>query len=125
MPYENILKRKPSGGRRKPHAGVRKYQRDGYTIETLLGAEERVKKRVRGGGVKIALKMGEYANVLDPVSKKVTKVKILRVLSNPANFDFERKGVITKGAILDTELGRAKVTSRPSQHGVINAILIK
>lgn len=125
MPYENLLKRKASGGRVKPHAGKRKYQRDEYMIETLLGAEKRVKKRMRGGSYKVALKMGEYANVLDPESKKVSKVKILRVLSNPANPDFERKGVITKGAVIETEIGKAKVSSRPSQNGVINAILIK
>jgi small subunit ribosomal protein S8e len=49
----------------------------------------------------------------------------LRVSKNPANKDYERRGVITKGAILETELGLAKVLSRPGQDGVINAVLIK
>ncbi|MEM5832609.1 MAG: 30S ribosomal protein S8e, partial [Candidatus Aenigmatarchaeota archaeon] len=38
---------------------------------------------------------------------------------------YERRKIITKGAIIKTEIGLAKVTSRPSQHGVVNAILIQ
>ncbi|MGA8914354.1 MAG: 30S ribosomal protein S8e, partial [Nitrososphaeraceae archaeon] len=44
---------------------------------------------------------------------------------NPTNKDFERRGVVTKGAIIDTDLGSARVVSRPGQHGIVNAILIK
>jgi small subunit ribosomal protein S8e len=33
--------------------------------------------------------------------------------------------VITKGAIIETEDGLAKVTSKPSKDGVVNAVLIK
>jgi small subunit ribosomal protein S8e len=47
------------------------------------------------------------------------------VTKNPANKDYERRGVITKGAVLETEIGLAKVLSRPGQDGVINAVLIK
>jgi small subunit ribosomal protein S8e len=32
--------------------------------------------------------------------------------------------MITKGAVLKTELGRARVTSRPGQHGILNAVLM-
>jgi len=44
-------------------------------------------------------------------------------LRNPSNRDYDRKGIITKGAIIETELGLAVVTSRPGQEGVINALL--
>jgi small subunit ribosomal protein S8e len=124
-PVENLEKRKPSGGRRKPHRGRRKYEKDGYPAETILGERLVVKKRVRGGDYKVVLRRDQYANVADPDGKKVVKAKILRVLSNPANRDYERRGVITKGAIIETEVGRAKVVSRPSQNGVINAVLVK
>jgi small subunit ribosomal protein S8e len=33
--------------------------------------------------------------------------------------------VLTKGAIIDTELGQARVISRPAQDGIINAVLMK
>jgi small subunit ribosomal protein S8e len=62
--------------------------------------------------------------VRDTSSGKTQKVKIIRVLENPANRDYERRGVITKGALIETELGRARVTSRPAQDAVINAFLI-
>ena len=71
------------------------------------------------------MKRGDYANVTDPETKETKKVKILKVIANPASRDYERRGVITKGAIIRTELGDARVTSRPSQHGIINAVLIK
>jgi len=62
--------------------------------------------------------------VTDPESGKTEKVEVRRVIRNPANVDYDRRGVITKGAIIETPKGLARVTSRPGQHGVINAILI-
>ena len=67
----------------------------------------------------------DVANVADPSTKKVLRTKIVRVKSSPANRDYQRRGVITKGAVIETELGEAKVTSRPSREGVVNAVLIK
>ena len=122
-PYENLEKRKATGGRRKKFRGRRKYERDGYALEPILGEPKLVKKRTRGGNLKLGLRSVNYANVAD--GTKVTKVKILKVLENLANRDYERRGVITKGAIIETELGRAKVVSRPSQDGVVNAVLLK
>ena len=75
--------------------------------------------------MKYALASDHYANVIDPDTKTAKKARILRVLSNPASRDLERRGVITRGALIETELGRARVTSRPGQDGVINAVLIK
>jgi small subunit ribosomal protein S8e len=47
------------------------------------------------------------------------------VTKNPANKDYERRGVISKGALVEIEAGTARVISRPGQDGSINAILIK
>ncbi|MCP8315816.1 MAG: 30S ribosomal protein S8e [archaeon] len=124
-PIENLAKRKPTGGRRIPYRGRRAHEADNYPIETALGSDEVIKKRARGDNVKLSLKKTSYANVLDSSTKKVKKVKILKVIKNPANRDYERRGVITKGAIIETELGTARVRSRPGQEGVVNAILIK
>jgi small subunit ribosomal protein S8e len=65
----------------------------------------------------------KQANVSD-ASGKATKVEILRVIKNPANVDYDRRGVITKGTIIQTPLGTARVTSRPGQDGIVNAILV-
>jgi len=65
------------------------------------------------------------ANVTDAKSGKTQKTQITRVVRNPANVDYQRRGVITKGAIIETPLGQARVTSRPGQSGVVNAVLVE
>jgi small subunit ribosomal protein S8e len=121
-PLENLTKRRPTGGRSRPSRGRRAYERDGYAIEPLVaGASSRPIRR-RGGHVTSGVTFADYANVSDP-SGKATKSKILRVKKSPANRDYERRGVITKGAVLETEAGEALVTSRPTADGVVNAVL--
>ncbi|MCS6767214.1 MAG: 30S ribosomal protein S8e [Candidatus Nitrosocaldus sp.] len=121
---ENLLKRKPTGGKRRAYRGRRKYEIDRYPAETVLGREERVVRRVRGGNIKVACKSVEYANVVDSMERKVVKAKILRVVRNLADKDYDRRGVITRGAIIETEAGTARVVSRPGQDGVVNAIKV-
>jgi small subunit ribosomal protein S8e len=123
-PIENLQKRKLTGGRTKHFRSRRAYEKDGYAAETLLGPNEYYHRRTRGGAEKTSLKFADYVNVKDNGSGKTQRVKINRVLENPANRDYERRGVITRGALLDTDLGNARVTSRPAQDGVINAVLI-
>ena len=124
-PIKNLKKRKATGGRRKAYRGSRAYEKSRYAIESVKGENKIVTRNVRGGGLKKGLKSAEYANVVDPSTKKTEKTIILKVIKNPANRDYERRGVITKGSILETEKGKAKVSSRPGQDGVVNAILIK
>ncbi|MGC8555484.1 MAG: 30S ribosomal protein S8e [Conexivisphaera sp.] len=125
-PYENLEKRKVTGGRRRPSRGRRRYEKDGYPTETVVGERSIKVKRTRGGGLKVSLAADQFANVVvDRRTGQSKKARILRVVSNPADRDYERRGVITKGAVLETEAGRAVVTSRPSQDGVINAVLVE
>ena len=93
--------------------------------ETILGPDKRKIIRTRGENFKIKLLSTEFANVTDPSTKTTKKVKIVDVLENPANIDYSRRGVITRGTIIKTELGLARVTSRPGQNGIVNAILIE
>ena len=72
-------------------------------------------RRVRGDNSKTALKTVEFANVSNVEENKTTRSKILRVIKNTANKDYERRGVITKGTVIETELGLARVISRPGQ----------
>lgn len=122
---ENLKKRKLSGGKRHAHRDRRAHESDSYSIETTVGEVVKAYKRRRGGQVAVGLRTADSANVYDPTSKKVVKTKVLRVKANPANRDYERRGVITRGATIETELGLARVTSRPSADGVINAVLQK
>jgi len=121
-------RRKFTGGlRRSLRARMkRKYEMGRITVPTVLGDEELRKViRVRGGNLKVRLRKVAYANIADPKTGKVQKVKILALIENRAHRHFIRSGVITKGAIIETELGKARVTSRPNQHGVVNAVLIQ
>jgi len=121
-PIENLVKRKSTGGRSKPSRGRMAYEKDGYAIEPLVGPVSRRAIYRRGGHVTSGVITADYANVSDGAGK-VTKSKITRVKKSPANRDYERRGVITKGAILETEAGEAVVTSRPTADGVVNAVL--
>jgi small subunit ribosomal protein S8e len=67
----------------------------------------------------------DKVNVTDPSTGKTQLTKILDVKENSANPHFVRMGIVTKGAIIETGLGLAKVISRPGQHGVVNALLVK
>ena len=103
----------------------RKYETDRYPNEAITGDKTVVKRRVRGNNTKSSIKTIDFVNVADTTSGKVNKLKILRVSKNPANKDYERRGVISKGAILETDLGMARVVSKPGQDGNVNAVLIK
>jgi small subunit ribosomal protein S8e len=121
-PIENLVKRKPTGGRSRPSRGRRAYEKDGYAIEPLVGPNSNREIHRRGGHVSTGVIYADYANV-GGTSGKTTKSKILRVKKSPANRDYERRGVITRGAVLETEAGEAVVTSRPTADGVVNAVL--
>ena len=121
---ENIRKRKHTGGLIKHTRNRRSDEKDSFSVDTLLGDHSIRVKNSRGGNVKISLVSDNFVNVIDKSNNSIKKVAITRVLKNPSNRDYERRGVITRGAILDTELGKVRVLSRPGQSGIINGILI-
>jgi small subunit ribosomal protein S8e len=123
--HGTLHKRKLSGGRKRAYRGKRKYEQGSFPIETTLAEPKKKFKRGKGGNLKAKILSDNYASVTDPKSGKAEKVEITRVAKNPANVDYDRRGVITKGAIIETSKGMARVTSRPGQIGMINAVLIK
>ena len=118
-------RRKYTGKKYKHFRKKRKSELERPPIETEMGKEKLKFQRVLGGNVKLKLFSTSYINVTDPNSNKTSKVKILRFESNNASKDLNRRHILTKGAIVETELGKAKVTSRPGQHGVLNGVLIQ
>jgi len=120
---ENLSTSKITGGRRRPLRSRRKYEMNRFPNEALLGEPVMVTRKVRGKNIKTALKTINFVNLT--VDSNVKKVKILKVLENATNNDYQRRGVISKGAILETAEGKCRVVSRPGQHGVVNAILVK
>ena len=118
-------KRKYTGKKYKHFRKKRKRELERPRIDTVIGNVTKSKKqRTMGGNMKMKLFSTNYINVTDPSNNKTSKVKILRFESNAASKDLNRRHILTKGAIVETELGNAKVTSRPGQHGVLNGMLI-
>ncbi len=102
----------------------RKFEQGTFAAETTLGEPKKSFIRGYGGNLKVKALTEKFVCVTDQKSGKTTKTEILRVVKNPANVDYNRRGVITKGAQIETSLGIARVTSRPGNVGVINAILV-
>jgi len=117
--------KKLTGGKIVISRKKRKYELGRMPILVKIGKEERSKIRTKGGRIKVSSTSVEFANVLNPSTKKMQRVKIMDVLDNPANPQLIRSKIITKGALIKTEIGNARVTSRPSQHGVVNAIIVE
>ncbi|MDF2422134.1 MAG: 30S ribosomal protein S8e [Nitrosopumilus sp.] len=121
---ENLATSKITGGRRIPLRIRRKYEIDRYPNEPTNGAQVTVTRRIRGNNQKTALKSIDFVN-LATGEAKVKKSKIIKVLENTTNNDYKRRGIITKGAILETADGKCRVVSKPGQNGIVNAILLK
>jgi len=117
-------KRKVSGGRYKSYRGKRLFEVARMPSLTKLERTKLVKISTLGGNQKTRLLSAEYANIVDPKTKKYKKVRIKTILENPANRHYVRRNIMTKGTIIDTEIGKAKITSRPGQDGSVNAVLI-
>lgn len=93
--------------------------------DTKMGADVKKVARARGGSAKRRLITAKHANVL--VDGKNVKCEVTWVAENPASRDLTRRNIITKGAVIDVKTPegaalKARVTSRPGQDGVLNAV---
>ena len=117
--------RRSETGRRKRFArSKRKYEIGREAHLTTIGPTRIKEVRTMGNNRKTRAKTINFAYVVDPKSNKATKTEIISVLENQANIHYVRRNIINKGAVIDTKLGKALVTSRPGQSGSINAVLI-
>ena len=122
---QNRSLRKPTGGRYSAlYRSKRKFEIGRAPAMTTIGDNCGKIARAKGGGEKQKLHKTLTANVFNPKSKKYAVSKIKTVVENPANRNFVRRNIITCGTVIDTDLGKAKVTSRPGQSGVVNAVLV-
>lgn len=117
-------KRKVTGGRYIKAEAKRLSQKGSIPTLTKLAATKVKQVKSRGGSSKEKLIYADIANVFDKKTKTYKRVKILNIVDNPANRNFVRRNIITKGTVMETESGKAVVTSRPGQEGVVNAVLI-
>lgn len=116
--------RKPTGGRYKATQSKRLHNMGRPATLTKIGTQKVKGVRAKGGSKKMKVLVAEKANVYDPKAKKYTTAAIKNVEESQANRHFVRRNIIVKGTIINTEKGKAKVTSRPGQDGTVNAVLV-
>ncbi len=113
-----------TGARLKRFKSKRKYEMGRTPTETVMGETKRMVIDSKGKSMKRPALKVQYVNVTDPAKGVTVRAEIEDVEMNPANMDYQRRKVITRGTIIKTSKGRAKVTSRPGQSGILNAVLI-
>lgn len=117
--------RKITGGRYRNTDTKRKHQIGRLPASTKVGDRDKVKPiRTKGNSRKMRMLEAKTANLLDPKTNKFIQSPIKRVEEVQANRHFVRRNIIVKGAIIETEAGKARVTSRPGQDGTVNAVLV-
>ena|SRR3989344_3674257 len=116
--------RKISGGKYHSLRKKKKFERLRQERIVILRETKRKILRVKGGNIKAVLLSSTEVNVYNPKTKKTQKAKIKNVIETPQNIFLARQNRLIKSAIIDTALGKARITNRPSQEGHINAILI-
>ena len=116
------LGRKITGGKYLKRRKKKKYERPGQKKIVKLGQEKRKVIKTRGGNKKVFLFGGKIINVNQ--GNKTKKTEIKKVIETPSNKFFARQNILTKGTIVETELGKVRITNRPSQEGVINGVLM-
>jgi small subunit ribosomal protein S8e len=124
MLWQGRSVRKVTGGRIRPAQGKKKTEIGLSPADTHIGDEKRTILRTTGANEKVRALRALYANVTNPTNGDTKKSKIVTVEENSADANYVRRNLLTKGAIIKTEIGRARIVSRPGQDGVINALLI-
>lgn len=117
-------KRKVSGGRYK-YIVKKVKNKGGRLLLVSIKQLKRKTEKVRGGELKYKILSSDIANVYDPMSKKHIKAKIESVIESPSNVNYIRRNIMTKGSVIQTDKGIARITSRPGQEGSLNAVLLK
>ena len=125
MKWQGRSRRTSSGAKIKPVRGKRKHEIGRESAETYVSDTKRKNIASRGGNRKVRLLRCNEVNVTNPADGTTQKSTIENVIDNPANVHYMRRNIITKGSVIKTEMGNAKVTSRPGQNGVVNAVLIE
>ncbi len=115
---------KPTGAKYKFKVTKRKCNLGSVPTLTKIGKEKKKQVKTIGGNKKERILETDIANLFDKRTKKFTKAKIIQVLENPANRHFVRRNILTKGTVIKTDKGNAKITSKPGQEGVVNAVLV-
>lgn len=115
--------KKKTGGKYIKNRKKKSREIAGQRTITKIGERKQGIKKTKGGKRKKFLLKEKSINV--QANGKISKVEIKNVLETPSNRFLARQNILTKGAIVETDLGKVKITNRPSQEGIVNGILVK
>jgi small subunit ribosomal protein S8e len=123
--WHGVSRRKVTGGRLNRSRGKRKTEissENQYAFVGDVDATKKYRKNARSQTVRVT--SAHTVNVHTKDGKTIRST-ISNVLENSANLNFVRRNIVTKGAIIQTELGKVRVTSRPGMDGVVSGVLIE
>ncbi|MFC6613390.1 30S ribosomal protein S8e [Halopenitus salinus] len=115
--------RKRTGGRLRPSHDKKRHQLGRQPAETTVGEPRFRYVDARGNDTKVRALSTNTAQIAD--GGETVTAEIENVVENPSNVNYVRRNIITKGAVIETSEGRARVTSRPGQTGLVNAVAIE
>ena len=116
--------KKISGGLYHASRKSKLYEYIGQARVVKLGPTKSKEIRTRGGNSKVVLLMSDSVNVFNLKTKKSQVAKIVNVVETPSNRFLARQNVLQKSSIIQTSVGKARITNRPSQEGNVQAILL-
>ncbi len=122
--WQGKSKKKNTGGRLVKSRGKRRFEIGREIHLTVVGQTSRKPVRTRGNNIKQRALLTNEVNVTNPRTHKTVKARIVTVVENPANPHYVRRNILTKGTVVETEMGNVRITSRPGQHGVVNGVLV-
>ena len=122
--WQGNSKRSLTGRRIRYARNKRRFEIGRESHLTTIGTMKRKAVRTRGKNHKSRALTADTVYVVDQKTMKTTKTEIITVVENSANIHYVRRNIMNKGAIINTKIGKARITSRPGQSGVINAVLL-
>ncbi len=122
MKFQGRSRTKRTGGRRRPIRKKRRHELGREPTETRVGDAKLKVVETMGGNTKVRAIQQDTANVA--TADGVVTATIEAVTTNDANPNYVRRNIITRGAVIETSEGPARVTSRPGQDGQVNAVLV-
>lgn len=122
--WQGRSRRKPTGGRLRPIRKKRRFEIARELQQATIGTGTVKTYRVRGANRKLRILTTNTVNVYDPATKKMKVAKLVTVRENPANPNYVQRNIVTRGAIVETDLGLVQIRSRPGQDGVLNGVRV-
>ena len=115
----------PSGGRKVQARGKRATEISTEKQFALVGEPKRKIYRKTGGNTMVRVMAANQVSINNPKTGKTTLGSIHSVVENASDPNYVRRNILVKGAVIETDKGRVRITSRPGKDGVINGVLLE